>query len=425
MRLARFVVEVIGALTVLVAMPGYADHSGHVQKAERPLLLEDWQTVDKQYEDCDPNAVPSSAVWRAIMGHASLAVNSNDKSLGLLLSLANEPNRVAWNQWTLDFASAHRTSAAALYLKGDALARTGDWTKAVDVYTLCLSQAKTATMKAMVLNARGVALASLGDFNKARDDIEAAIGTAPKFADAYANLGTLKVLREAPDTAIEDYDRAIARSVAFALARNGRACARIGYSRDPNSVQQALSDYLSAKTCPPVRALAEANILAVSRIIGEGEDYGMKNSEGTTLSANQFRFMDSRSQQSIMARMPKEDLVNIADRAYKNYMHSKTWGEALQYLRADTLNLPFMDAKQSLRHADEHMAVFNSAKTMLQQRDNIRLGFDPAGGARTAELEKGYADRGNWPVKTWFGLAQQVSVPAQRQEKPPIGVTTP
>jgi tetratricopeptide (TPR) repeat protein len=220
----------------------------------RAVLAGDWTAVYRQ------SAGPASAlgpVRRAIKGHACLALNLNDESLALFLSMRNETDRHAWHVWAVKLAGENESSAVAQYLKGDACARIRDWPAALGAYREALG---VDPGFALALNARGVAYAELAAassdedeknslVDKALEDFEEACRKDPSLADAWANHGTLMLMQRVPNKAFESFQKALALSRdGFCLALNGRGCARYGQVRPglEQAWQEANKDFAAA-----------------------------------------------------------------------------------------------------------------------------------------------------------------------------------
>lgn len=199
------------------------------------ILAEDWNTVA---DLCGPNEqLESSPVLRAIKGHACLALNRNNESLLLFLSVNNNKDSKTWEEWTRKFVEDHEENHVAHYFKGDALARIGKWDSAI----MAFNEALNFSDLSLALNARGVVYAYKQELKKAREDFKAANKLTPKFADAYASFGTLQILKKASKGAYKSFDKALARSTEFALALNGLGCAKYGHG--VKNWEQAYKDF--------------------------------------------------------------------------------------------------------------------------------------------------------------------------------------
>ena len=368
------------------------------------LLAQDWGEVAQL---CGPSeGLGSSPVLRALKAHACLALNRNDDSLALFLSLKSDADRTAWKEWTSGFAAANPSNTVALYLKGDALARLKEWDKAVAAYSESLAVRRDF---ALALNARGVAYACMKEFDKALKDIEQACAAAPAFADAYASMGVLLVLKEAPEGALENYSKALQQSPAFGLAKNGSGCAKIGYSKDPKNVAGALKDFAAAFESSATRELAKANIDIVINTVMAPLEEAPTTSEGMKLNVTvrDFLHRDPVILRDQMARMPTDDLKKAIVATDRNARHSEFWDPMLSVSKFGPVDLTPLSES-----ARNDAKSWRNVQGLLHQELTRRNRDIDVGGARTKELEKGYADQGNWPVKTWFGLAQEADVPA-------------
>lgn len=194
-------------------------------KMEKSLLAEDWKYVIDNYSSSEE--LNSSPILRAIKGHACLALNRNNESLLLFLSITHDSATTAWNIWSQKFLERNSTSPIAHYFRGDALARRGEFDLAVQSFTQAL---KYKTNFALALNARGVVYSSLKEWNKAYNDLEEACKIDTTFAEAFGSHGTLLVIKKASasDDTYDFFNKALAISPQFALALNGRGCAAYG-----------------------------------------------------------------------------------------------------------------------------------------------------------------------------------------------------
>jgi len=193
---------------------------------EKALLAEEWKVIaEKSGPD---ETLLDSPVLRAIKGHAYLALNRNNESFLLFLSLRNEADRKAWWVWTEDIAMQNPRNPVAQYLKGDALARLSNHDLAIHSYNKALEQRPDM---ALALIARGVAYAVTHAWDKSLKDLEQASEMKNPLAEAYASLGTLLILKKAPDGAIEAYNKALDLSPGYILAYNGLGCAYYGSNK--------------------------------------------------------------------------------------------------------------------------------------------------------------------------------------------------
>jgi tetratricopeptide (TPR) repeat protein len=190
---------------------------------EKALLTEDWETVAAKVGPDEQ--VSASPVLRAIKGHACLALNHNNESLLLFLSISDEPDLFAWKKWTTVFAEQNPGNPVAHYLRGDALARLEKTDEAIAAFNRSL-RIKGAFV--LSLNARGVAHASMRRWNEARADLEEACRTDSSLAELFVSIGTLQVLKRAPDGAVRSYRKALDISPDHSLAHNGLGCAYYG-----------------------------------------------------------------------------------------------------------------------------------------------------------------------------------------------------
>ncbi|HSA10344.1 MAG TPA: tetratricopeptide repeat protein [Candidatus Paceibacterota bacterium] len=188
---------------------------------EKALISEDWKTVSGQLSGVETNG--ASATLRLIKGHACLALNENNESFGLFLSVASKPDRAAYADWASSLAARNPENAIAWYFKGDALARQTNWNGAVGSFDQAL---KLNPKHALTLNARGVVFAQQGKVALAKKDfVEAVSASNGSLADAHDNVGYLWIQRkDGAKGALEAFKNAISHSSRFALALHGKGC---------------------------------------------------------------------------------------------------------------------------------------------------------------------------------------------------------
>ena len=222
--------RILAALTcgLLVAMAAPLLASVRTEDAldarvEAAILQEDWQAVASLLGS--QRQLPPEA--RLILGHAYLALNRNNESLCLFLSVSSPEELGKWEQWTHDFAGRNPTQAIANYLRGDALARQQQWDGALRAFDTALERAPAHPL---ALNARGVAYASTGALDAAREDFRRASAAENllQVADVFTSRGTYILQRKTEaKIALQWFQRALKISPDSLLALNGSASARI------------------------------------------------------------------------------------------------------------------------------------------------------------------------------------------------------
>ncbi len=190
-------------------------------EVERALLAEDWNQVFSLLKEVTP-ATPSP-VLRLIKGHADLALNRNNESYCLFFNATSKTDINKWLEWATGFENKHENVAISHYLKGDALARLGNWSNAIDEFNKALSLNPLHTLS---LNARGVVYAQQNNVLSASKDFSKATSVAQSpLADAHANIGSLWIQRkDGKKGALDSFTRAVNLSPEFALALHGKAC---------------------------------------------------------------------------------------------------------------------------------------------------------------------------------------------------------
>jgi len=188
---------------------------------ESAILAENWTRVTECLTGVETNG--ASATLRIIKGNACIALNRNNESIALFLSVTSNVERLEYQKWATTFAEANASKAIAYYFEGDAFARQTNWDeankafdKAIDIKPDC----------ALAYNARGVVYAREGDVSKAKENFDKAIrASGGKLADAYNNIGYLWIQRkDGAKGAVASFDRALTNAPSFALAFHGKGC---------------------------------------------------------------------------------------------------------------------------------------------------------------------------------------------------------
>lgn len=217
---------------------------------EEAILRGDWPTLTRA---ADGGQDPATTMVR---GHALLALNRNDESVCHFAG-ADAAALRSWDEWTRAFLQRNPAHPVAAYLRGDALARLGQRDAAIEQFTLGL---RARPSDRMLLNARGVAFALGGKWDHALLDFKVAEAEGG-LADAAANLGVTGLLQgQTADAVAAHFDRALKLSPRFALARAGRATARLA-QRKPELAQADADAVAKSEACIPAlvgRAIGDA-----------------------------------------------------------------------------------------------------------------------------------------------------------------------
>ena len=417
-------VRALGILgLVLFGLSAEADPAREMSSLEQALLSEDWAKV---VEKCDnPSQLSKEPVMRAILGHACLALNRNNQSLDMFRSVAPKDDQMQWENWTRDFTSRADKSPLSHYLYADALARSDNWDGAIRENSAALRLRKDY---ALALNARGVAYACTGAFKQALDDFEAACNAKPGLADAHANLGTVLIIKEAASGALEQFELALRSSPSFALAQNGQGCARLGYSRDEETLTKALADFALALRCESSKTMAEANIELVRHLyVGEGTEdstvkgttmnaqdiFSIRQTKGPEAARNAFNSQPLPTQQKITSEARFNAQLDAAKAAIGGFRTDQSinvglkagpvGGEAGARLRVD----PSGFRAQSLQSEQVWKEV-----SILGKVDPTGMAIPGGGDTAGAALAQSVGDIGPWPAKnTCFGLFPNVPLP--------------
>lgn len=213
----------LGLLAIQPAMVRSQPAQAVDKKVQKAVLAEDWAKVADILDSIHTKT--PSPLLRLIKAHACLALNRNNESLCLFLSMGSEEDLKKWEEWTQDFAEKNSKKAIAYYFKGDASARLKQWDSALMEFNKAL---EFDPNDALVLNARGTTYSAKGKRDDALLDLTKATTATDSFADAHASLGAMAIQqKEGAKGALEDFNKALEISPDFAIALYGRGCVQL------------------------------------------------------------------------------------------------------------------------------------------------------------------------------------------------------
>lgn len=265
----------VAAAAFLTLSFGASFGSTAAPSVQQALLRQDWGRVLSLLEKDSASA--ADPVARLIAGQACLATNRDNQAFILFMATEKE-DALAWKAWAVALTKENPNNGLAFYLLGDAQARTGDFNGAEASFTNALD---INPELGLALTARGVVrtLAERGD--EAYLDVVRATQVQPGRADAWASLGCYEVLQQNAEGAEDAFNEALKLDPSFALAYNGRGCARYGLG-EPD---EAHLDFEMAATLCPFLDLTEANQAFVLALVARKVDEKMpaERKPGTTL----------------------------------------------------------------------------------------------------------------------------------------------
>ncbi|MFH1924550.1 MAG: tetratricopeptide repeat protein [Planctomycetota bacterium] len=371
---------------------------------EHAILSGDWQGV-RDIVAGSPDSLLSPVV-RFPLGHALLALNRLDEAATLFAGATQKPALVAWKQWTEQLADRYPASAAAHYLHGDALARLGRWDEAEAEFTRVL-QPEMDPRFYFAKNARGVLYAVQGSYNESLTDLFKVAAENPRFADGHANLGGLWVLQRASEGAIDSYQKALDLNERAALPRIGLAAGLYG-SGDWDGALAQLKRAAEYPDPTIFRIASESHLALLARraelyVTTNPLDLLPKGRPGTQPGASPPPTMSARRTESPPPRSASAFRVGRASPpAVTPYRQPPTpaphdWAQAHQN---------YVQEAQRLQQEVRAQQMRWEADLRQQQMNN------PIGGI-TMNMQKAFADRGDWPVGTFFALGY-ATAPAGR-----------
>lgn len=290
---------------LLVASPSAVRADGLPDGVRESLLAGNWEDVFQGLKDVALEE--ADAPSRLVAVHASLETNRNNRAL--LLSWLIRPGDVErWAEWTGNLGGANPSSAVACYLRGDALARSGDLKEAEKWFTRAL-ELKPKFGLAWVGRGAVRAMSSRDekDSDRAYMDFFEATDAQPELAEAHAALGCVEIVARNAQGALDAFNEALRCNPDFALAYNGRGCAYYGKGKP----DQAVEDFRKAAELFPALAVTTA----MNRTFIEGmvlrkvaENFKGKQKAGTTL-RTRSELLPSES------AAPSSDLQSVLERA--------------------------------------------------------------------------------------------------------------
>jgi tetratricopeptide (TPR) repeat protein len=191
---------------------------------------------------------------RFLHAHALLVHGTSDEAFCGFAGLQTSWDIAAWDSWTREFAARQPTSATANYLRGDALARTANWTSAASAFDKALVLDRRYVL---ALNARGIVRTILGQYDAGLLDFESATTINRAFADAHINRGYLYVQRKSSAaSALRSFESALVLNRGAALAVLGRGQSLVMQGRSVGGVGEVER---APATCEALRQIAAAD----------------------------------------------------------------------------------------------------------------------------------------------------------------------
>lgn len=396
------------------------------KQVKEAVLAEDWGKVAKLLDSVNPKT--PSPVLRMIKGHADLALNRNNESLCLFISALSEDDLGKWEEWSQYFVKKNPNKAISHYFRGDALARMENWTEALLSFKLAM---EISPKHSLTLNARGVASAAAGRWDEALVMFNETINASPTLIDAYANRGTLYIMRrEGAEGAKSWFDRALKISPDFALALNGRGSAYVALGE----WDKAKSDFERAQTFTTCLPIVVDNMLALQRARLEfvasktdimlaqanpGTETHAKLTTQKQTQASAFTRIDAVHLNRVRDMMPSE---SKRKEAHSRDMATATMENVWNPLLSTMTKVPIVGgAVQCLIDNNKAQAIRNRAfsKNVNETEKQVnRIAADyntlksgsgmPQQGGVSVDMRRAYIDKGDWPVVTWMGLGYYV-----------------
>ncbi len=415
------------------------------KKVEAAVLVEDWTKVTELLADVNPQT--PSPLLRLIKGHACLAINRNNDSLCLFLSVSKKDEFKKWEEWTKSFVERNPKSAIAYYFKGDALARLEQRDVALTVFNKALEIHPNHTL---ILNARGVTYAAKGRGKEAISDFTKATMVNNSLADAYANLGTLAIQqKEGASGALADFKKSLNLSPNFILAVYGRGCIRFAleqWGKANNDFVKSLSitnctrEILSIYIENALKLMEKEREIKLAAIEGKNPGFGLDARTIKAIETGRWGFKGFWVKEMITHNASNQTALNQIKTAMEKCAINKNdfapyvpryWNDVgkniakegmiknlSEYTKA-TANLNAVGAVKGIvvkgsvsfetgKNFGRDLKAFNAiTKQNMNNVINISNKIDKAGGFKT-DLTEATRDEGNWLFAATYGLSYKI-----------------
>jgi len=382
-------VTLLMSITLFVVLPGILNAQSDPlldQKVKKAILAEEWtKVVDVLGPDSNLTSLP---VARLIKGHACLALNRNNESLCLFLSVTSEGDLKKWKDWTQEFAKKNPKSAIACYFEGDAFARLEQWDSALVALDKGL---ELDSNHALILNARGVTHVAKGEWDSAYVYLTKATVANDSFADAHASLGAMWIHRRTgAKGALERFSQALKVSPNFALALNGRGCAQFALGH----WDEAKMDFEEAGKRADCLDLTNINLL------------GLNKAKVELMSIQVDELVEDTAGMSVERRthlgnirndigLTKSQISSIEGAQWR--IHN--WWKPIWH---GVSGIPWVGG------LGRGMVDKLNNRTSINEKTLDRFYSSTGCGVDLEKIRGAYIDRGNWPVVTWVGLVYYV-----------------
>jgi tetratricopeptide (TPR) repeat protein len=208
---------------------------GVMPEVEAALLKEDWAKVAELLPD---GVCSDSPVARMIKGHACLALNRNNESLGYFVSAGLSEDRAIWQAYAKGLKRRNSKSIIVDYIVGDSLARLGKYQEAITVLS---PGSALENGHYLSVNAKGVCQALLGSTSGAKKCFEVAYRLSKRsLSDAVINSGMVHIHEcDGVEGAIKEFNIVLSQHPENALALHGLAMMKClqGNNKDATNLQ--------------------------------------------------------------------------------------------------------------------------------------------------------------------------------------------
>ncbi|KAA3609118.1 MAG: hypothetical protein DWQ01_09880 [Planctomycetota bacterium] len=202
--------------------------ASHVPKAPLDLALEGhWSEVVARLASV--SAKSGTATERMLKAHACLAMNRNNESFALHLSLSDE-DLLSWLEEAEQVALKHPKNAIAHYLYGDSLAKAGRLEEAEGALSRSV---QLDPESGLAWNAQGLVSVMAEKHEEARQQFRKASELSTELADPWCNQGmTLIGMAQGRRGATSAFQTAIQIDPEFATAHHGLGCLELLAGRE-------------------------------------------------------------------------------------------------------------------------------------------------------------------------------------------------
>ncbi|MBM4090933.1 MAG: tetratricopeptide repeat protein [Planctomycetes bacterium] len=326
-------------------------------------------------------------VPRLAYAHAMIELNRMNEAAALFASVRQKLALLAWAEFAGEFVEKHPDNAIAHYLMGDSHARFKEWDRAEVEFTSALGFDPELHL---AQSARAVVHIAQGKHDPALVALTDLTVKAPTFADGLINLGNYHIRHRTPEGADAAFQRALALDGSSAIALIGSAIA--GYGAGQWGPATRLLEQAAEYPIAEVWDAARQNHMSLLEAQG---DFYVSSDPSDLLPARSPH--GGGTTQSFNPNRPTDTVAGDAGRP-----HGRTRERGISYRPQMSANRDWTAADRSYRQQIDVMRQQVEMNQRLWEAQVRRQQADIGG--ITMNMQRALADRGDWPMGTFFTL---------------------